>query len=309
MKEGEAIVHPWVNKSLERAQAKVEGRNFDIRKQLLKFDDVMNDQRKVDLRPAPRDHGRRGSPRSRGHAPPGDRRPDRHPHAAPILCRSMGHRGPDAAVKETLGLDLPIADWADEEGVDDEVVRERLETKADEYMASKAAQFGPSRCATSKSRSCCRPSTEVARTSADAGTPALCRGLPRLCPARSAERVQDRVLPAVRRDARQPAIGCQQQARPDPAAHARATGRDHPPASGAAGRAAKTAGNRRYQRGPVRPRPLQTRPRRWSRGSTKTIPRLGAIRAATIHAPADRARSSSIATERRSRGSWRRKNW
>ena len=47
LEEGEAIVHPWVNKSLERAQAKVEGRNFDIRKQLLKFDDVMNDQRKV----------------------------------------------------------------------------------------------------------------------------------------------------------------------------------------------------------------------------------------------------------------------
>ena len=47
MKDGEAIIHPWVNKSLERAQAKVEGRNFDIRKQLLKFDDVMNDQRKA----------------------------------------------------------------------------------------------------------------------------------------------------------------------------------------------------------------------------------------------------------------------
>jgi preprotein translocase subunit SecA len=74
MKEGEAIVHPWVNKSLERAQAKVEGRNFDIRKQLLKFDDVMNDQRKVDLRPAPRDHGRRGNRRGRArHAPSGDR--------------------------------------------------------------------------------------------------------------------------------------------------------------------------------------------------------------------------------------------
>ena len=43
LKEGEAIIHPWVNKSLEKAQAKVEGRNFDIRKQLLKFDDVMND--------------------------------------------------------------------------------------------------------------------------------------------------------------------------------------------------------------------------------------------------------------------------
>ncbi|MEX0301994.1 MAG: preprotein translocase subunit SecA, partial [Leisingera sp.] len=47
MKEGEAIIHPWVNKSLERAQAKVEGRNFDMRKNVLKFDDVMNDQRKV----------------------------------------------------------------------------------------------------------------------------------------------------------------------------------------------------------------------------------------------------------------------
>ena len=47
MKEGEAIVHPWVNKALEKAQGKVEARNFDIRKNLLKFDDVMNDQRKA----------------------------------------------------------------------------------------------------------------------------------------------------------------------------------------------------------------------------------------------------------------------
>ena len=47
LEEGEAIVHPWVNKALEKAQQKVEARNFDIRKQLLKFDDVMNDQRQV----------------------------------------------------------------------------------------------------------------------------------------------------------------------------------------------------------------------------------------------------------------------
>ena len=47
LKEGESIDHPWINKALERAQQKVEGRNFDIRKTLLKFDDVMNDQRKV----------------------------------------------------------------------------------------------------------------------------------------------------------------------------------------------------------------------------------------------------------------------
>ena len=47
LKEGESIDHPWINKALERAQQRVEGRNFDIRKTLLKFDDVMNDQRKV----------------------------------------------------------------------------------------------------------------------------------------------------------------------------------------------------------------------------------------------------------------------
>jgi preprotein translocase subunit SecA len=47
LEEGEAIVHPWINKALEKAQQKVEARNFEIRKQLLKYDDVMNDQRKV----------------------------------------------------------------------------------------------------------------------------------------------------------------------------------------------------------------------------------------------------------------------
>ncbi|MFX8445263.1 preprotein translocase subunit SecA, partial [Acinetobacter baumannii] len=43
----EAIIHPWINKALEKAQQKVEARNFDIRKNLLKFDDVQNDQRKA----------------------------------------------------------------------------------------------------------------------------------------------------------------------------------------------------------------------------------------------------------------------
>src|SRR5207302_5990963 len=47
LKENEAIIHPWINKALEKAQSKVEARNFDIRKNLLKFDNVMNDQRKV----------------------------------------------------------------------------------------------------------------------------------------------------------------------------------------------------------------------------------------------------------------------
>jgi preprotein translocase subunit SecA len=144
LKEGEAIVHPWVNKSLERAQGKVEGRNFDIRKQLLKFDDVMNEQRKVVF--AQR-HDIMGAEEIAEVA-----RDMRHQVIEDMVNTHMPPKtyadqwdteGLTAAVRETLGLDLPIAQWAEEDGVDQEVVRERLETKADEYMASKAAQFGP----------------------------------------------------------------------------------------------------------------------------------------------------------------------
>jgi preprotein translocase subunit SecA len=144
LKEGEAIVHPWVNKSLERAQAKVEARNFDIRKQLLKFDDVMNDQRKVVF--AQR-HEIMGAEEIAEVA-----RDMRHQVIEDLVDTHMPPKsyadqwdteGLAQAVRENLGLDLPIANWADEDGVDQEVVRERLESKADEYMASKAAQFGP----------------------------------------------------------------------------------------------------------------------------------------------------------------------
>ena len=144
MKDGEAIVHPWVNKSLERAQAKVEGRNFDIRKQLLKFDDVMNDQRKVifdqrrevmgaeDIAEVTRDMRHQViEDMVDTHMPPKS------------YTDQWDTEGMTTAVQETLGIDLPLADWAEEDGVDQEVIRERLETAADEYMASKAAQFGP----------------------------------------------------------------------------------------------------------------------------------------------------------------------
>jgi preprotein translocase subunit SecA len=144
MKEGEAIIHPWVNKSLERAQAKVEARNFDIRKQLLKFDDVMNEQRKVIF---------------------GQRREVMAAQDIAEVARDMRHQVIEdmvdtymppksyadqweveemtQAVRETLGVDVPLADWAAEDGVDQEVIEERLQKVADEYMASKAAQFGP----------------------------------------------------------------------------------------------------------------------------------------------------------------------
>ncbi|QDC07951.1 preprotein translocase subunit SecA [Oceanicola sp. D3] len=144
MKEGEAIIHPWVNKSLERAQAKVEGRNFDIRKQLLKFDDVMNDQRKVIFK---------------------QRREIMESKDLSEIVADMRHEVVDdlvdqymppktyadqweaeklyAACIEKLAIDVPVIDWAQEEGVDQDDIAERLCKASDEMMAKKAAEFGP----------------------------------------------------------------------------------------------------------------------------------------------------------------------
>ncbi|WP_299358334.1 preprotein translocase subunit SecA [uncultured Paracoccus sp.] len=143
MKEGEAIVHPWVNKSLERAQAKVEARNFDIRKQLLKFDDVMNDQRKAIF------SQRREIMES---ADVGEITADmRHQVIDDLVDTYMPPRaypeqwdlpGLKAAVVERLNMDLPIPDWGNEDGVDQESLRTRLVEATDRYMAQKAEQFG-----------------------------------------------------------------------------------------------------------------------------------------------------------------------
>ena len=141
--EGEAIVHPWVNKSLERAQAKVEGRNFDIRKQLLKFDDVMNEQRKVifgqrmdimasdDIEDIVKDMRYEViTDMVDTYMPPRSYADQWDVEAIAQACR------------ETLSLDLPIPAWAEEDGVDQEVVIERLEEAADKFMGDKATAFG-----------------------------------------------------------------------------------------------------------------------------------------------------------------------
>jgi len=141
LQEGEAIAHPWVNKALETAQKKVEARNFDIRKTILKYDDVMNDQRKVvfeqrrdvmatpDLSEMIRDmrHGVVEDLVSR-HIPEGA-----YPEAWSI----------DAMKEEVarfLALDLPVDDWAKEEGIADEEMRERLIKAADEAYAAREAK-------------------------------------------------------------------------------------------------------------------------------------------------------------------------
>ena len=143
MKEGEAIVHPWVNKSLERAQAKVEGRNFDIRKQLLKFDDVMNDQRKVIF--SQRREIMEAADLSEVVA---DMRHEVVDDLVDIYMppRSYADQWDAAALHDealrVLGVDAPVADWASEEGVDPGDISERLIEAADAHIAEKAAVFG-----------------------------------------------------------------------------------------------------------------------------------------------------------------------
>ena len=144
MEEGEAIVHPWVNKSLERAQAKVEGRNFDIRKQLLKFDDVMNDQRKAifgqrldvleadDLSDVVQDMRRDViDDLITVHMPPRS------------YAEQWNSEGLYADIIDYFGLDLPIIAWAQEDGVDDETIAERISDAVDKMMAEKSVAFGP----------------------------------------------------------------------------------------------------------------------------------------------------------------------
>ena len=269
MKEGEAIIHPWVNKSLERAQAKVEGRNFDIRKQLLKFDDVMNEQRKVifgqrmeimeaeDVSETVQDMRHQViDDLVDAHAPPKS-----YPDQWDV-------KGLYAALLEKAGLDTKVVAWADEEGVDQAEIRERLYRASDEMMARKATEFGARGHARRReAASVADHRRQVARASPDVGAPALGGGLSRLRPARPLERVQERGVPALRVDARLPARGGDGEARPGPPDQPRGAGRDvasdpGPPAAGrraprrgalqarAAARARRGHGRRRGRRGP-----------------------------------------------------------
>lgn len=143
LEEGEAIIHPWVNKSLERAQAKVEGRNFDIRKQLLKFDDVMNDQRKVVF--GQRREIMEASDLSEITT---DMRSEViediiHEFMPPnSYAEQWDTEGLNAAVIERLGVETQVVEWCNEEGVDDEQISERLLKVTDEQILEKTEQFG-----------------------------------------------------------------------------------------------------------------------------------------------------------------------
>lgn len=144
LQEGESIIHPWVNKALEKAQTKVEARNFEIRKNLLKYDDVMNDQRKViyeqrkDLMAAV------------------DVAEDviemRHQVIEDLVATAIPEKAyvdqwnVDLLHEETLrvfGGDIPVREWAAEEGIADQEICERLTDATDRMMAEKAVNVGP----------------------------------------------------------------------------------------------------------------------------------------------------------------------
>ena len=143
LKENEAIVHSWINKALEKAQQKVEARNFDIRKNLLKFDNVMNDQRKVifDQRVEwMKDEAVNEIVADMRHAAIEDLVSKHVPeNAYPEQWDTKGLR---EELKRILELDLPVDEWAKEEGIADEELLSRLDRHADEHMAAKAGQWG-----------------------------------------------------------------------------------------------------------------------------------------------------------------------
>jgi preprotein translocase subunit SecA len=143
LEEGEAIIHPWVNKAIEKAQGKVEARNFDVRKNLLKFDDVMNDQRKAIF-----EQRRDIMEASDLSETISDMR---HTVIDEMVARHIPKRAYsdqwkteelEQEAQEVLGQALPVKEWADEEGVDDEHIRERLYEETDRASAEKEAQIG-----------------------------------------------------------------------------------------------------------------------------------------------------------------------
>ena len=144
LKDGEAIIHPWINKALEKAQKKVEARNFDMRKNVLKYDDVMSSQRREVY------DQRREFMRS------ADVSETVQSMRADVIHAIVAQRIPEKAyaeqwdtaelasdVRRVSSLDLPVEDWAREEGIDEEGIRERIEAVVEAHMAAKAANIGP----------------------------------------------------------------------------------------------------------------------------------------------------------------------
>ncbi|MFI5013421.1 MAG: preprotein translocase subunit SecA [Hyphomicrobiales bacterium] len=143
LQEDEAIVHNWINKAIERAQGKVEARNFDMRKNVLRYDNVMNDQRKV-IFERRREFMAQESVRETV---------DEYRHdviddvlAEHVPANSYPEQwdveGLKTALTKWLNLEPPVADWAKEEGITEEAVRERLRELSDQGYAKRVEANG-----------------------------------------------------------------------------------------------------------------------------------------------------------------------
>ena len=143
LEEGEAIIHPWVNKALEKAQQKVESRNFDIRKQLLKFDDVMNDQRQVVFE-------------QRREIMSSDNVLEtvidmRHEVISDIVYKSIpegsysdkwDHKTLNSDTLKLLGIEINSEKWFKEDGIAEDEISQKLKNMSDDYMISRAKNIG-----------------------------------------------------------------------------------------------------------------------------------------------------------------------
>ena len=205
LQEGEAITHPWINKALEKAQQKVEARNFDSRKYVLKYDDVMNDQRKVifeqriDMM---------------GHDDVSETVADMRAQVVNELVaqcippNAYAEQWDTATLKTEVerifGIDVPVEAWAAEEGIAEQEITERLLKDIDDKAKQKEAEFGPEATRQIEKMVLLQTLDHLWREHLIVhGAFAQRDRLPQLRPARSAQRVQVRKLPAVRDHARQ----------------------------------------------------------------------------------------------------------
>ena len=146
LEDGEAIISPWISKAIETAQKKVEARNYDIRKQVVEFDDVMNDQRKViyeqraDIMDAETVSDVIADMRAEtaasivmAHCPPGT-----YPEQWDV-------DGLKESVDAVFGLQPPFEQWLEEEAVEQDILIDRLQSLADQHMADKLSQVEPER--------------------------------------------------------------------------------------------------------------------------------------------------------------------
>ncbi|NEU10591.1 preprotein translocase subunit SecA [Methylobacterium sp. BTF04] len=144
LEQGEAIIHPWINKAIEKAQQKVEARNFDMRKNVLKYDNVMNDQRKVVFEQR-RDFMGQDSVRDTvdemRHGVVDDLVSVHVPENA--YAEQWDVEGLRERVTTVLNLDVPVEDWAKEEGIADEEMRDRLRQAADDAYATRTEKNTP----------------------------------------------------------------------------------------------------------------------------------------------------------------------